>query len=281
MRRNAARWRTFASRLLLCACVGACARGQPASEAGPLARRLLADSAAHWRTVSITGVRLHFARAGTAGRASRAIADSVLVIRQELRALLGPPAANDTLRLADLFFLNSRDEMRRLAGRPLSGFIQQGEPTGVFVVTVGSHYGSLLRHELAHLHTFEAWGEPRAGRWFVEGVAAWAAGSCQGSTPDALAAGALVRRALPTLTELANNFDRVAEDVAVPQAASVVGFLVRREGIAALRHRWREESGTVHPLGQNGPALEATWLDELRGVPPATLDLPRLFVEGC
>lgn len=273
--------RSFASGLFLFAFIGGCALGQSTNEAGPVARRMLADSAAAWRTVSVPGARLHFARGGTADREATAIVDSVTVIRRDLIALLGPTVANDTARQADLFFLNSRDEMRRLAGRPLAGFIQQGEPTGVFVVTVGYRYGSLLRHELAHLQTFEAWGEPRAGRWFVEGVAAWAAGSCQGRTSDELAAGALARRALPTLTELANNFDRVAEDVAMPQAASVVSFLVRHEGKDSIRRRWREAPGAVHPLGQNGAALEATWLDELSRVSPATLDIPRLLVEGC
>jgi hypothetical protein len=205
----------------------------------------------------------------------------VAVIRRELLALFGMSAVSDTARRANLFFLNSRDEMRRLAGRPLSGFIQQGEPTGVFVVTPGYRYGSLLRHELAHLYAFEAWGAPRAGRWLVEGFAAWAAGLCQGHSPDELAAGAAARRALVPLTELASSFDRVAEEVAMSQAGSIVGFFVRREGLDAVRRRWREAPGRVHPLGRNGPALEAAWLDELTRVPPATLDVPRLLVEGC
>jgi len=278
---NAAPMRTIPIALFLCAFTVGCARGQSTREAGPLARRLLADSAADWRSVSVPGARLHFARAGTADREAAAIVDSVKVIRRDLLALLGATPPTDTSRQADLFFLNSRDEMRRLAGRPMAGVIQQGEATGVFVVTAGYHYGPLLRHELAHLHTFEAWGEPRAGRWFVEGVAAWAAGSCQGRTSDALAAGALARRALPTLSELANNFARVAEDVAMPQAASVIGFLVRHEGMDAIQRHWREAPGTSHPLGRNGPALEATWFGELSRVSPATLDIPRLQVEGC
>jgi len=260
---------------------GSCARGQSTNEAGTVARRLLADSAADWYTVSVPGARLHLARGGAPERDAAAIAESVTVIRRDLLALLGMSAANDTARRANLFFLNSRDEMRRLAGRPLAGFIQQGEPTGVFVVTAGYRYGSLLRHELAHLYTFEAWGAPRAGRWLVEGFAAWAAGSCQGHSPDELAAGVVGRRALVPLTELARDFDRVAEDVAMPQAGSIVGFIVRHEGLDAVRRRWRQAPGTGHPLGRNGPALEAAWLDELGKVRRATLDVPRLLVDGC
>jgi hypothetical protein len=277
---NSVTIRGMAIGLLLCAVAEGCAHGQTNDDGGPVARRLLADSAADWRTVSVPGTRLHLARGGAADRDAAAVAESVTAIRRDLLTLLSMPAAHEAAR-ADLFFLNSRDEMRRLAGRPLAGFIQQGEPTGVFVVTPGYRYASLLRHELAHLYTFEVWGAPRAGRWLVEGFAAWVAGSCQGHSPDELVAGAVARGALVPLTELADHFDRVAEDVAMPEAASVVGFLVRREGLDTIRRRWAEEPGTVHPLGQNGPALEEAWLDELSRVRPATLDIPRLLVEGC
>lgn len=267
--------------LLLCAMAVSCAQGQPGHDGGPVARRLLADTAADWRTVSVPGARLHFARGGAADGTAVAVAESVTVIRRALLALLAMPAADDTARRANLFFLDSRDEMRRIAGRPLAGFIQQGEPTGVFVVTPGYRYASLLRHELTHLYTFEAWGAPRAGRWLVEGFAAWAAGACQGHSPDELAAGAVARGALVPMTELAQHFDRVPEDVAMPEAASVVGFLVRRDGLETVRRRWAEDAGTVHPLGENGTALEQAWLDQLSRVRPAALDIPRLLAEGC
>lgn len=83
------------------------------------------------------------------------------------------------------------------------------------------------------------------------------------------------------LTELARNFDRVAEDVAMPAAGSIVGFVASTEGLDAVRRRWSDAPGTGHPLGQDGPALEAAWLDQLSAVPPATLDIPRLMSEGC
>lgn len=273
--------RSFAISLLSCAVMASCAREQSPHEGGTVARRLLADNATDWHTISVPGARLHLARGGTADRNAAAIAESVTVIRSDLLALLGRSAVDDTARRADLFFLNSRNDMRRMTGRPLAGFIQQGEPTGVFVVTPGYHYGSLLRHELAHLYTFEAWGAPRAGRWLVEGFAAWAAGSCQGYSPDELAAGAVARQALVPLTELSGNFDRVSEDVAMPEAASIVGFLVRQEGLDAVARRWREAPGTGHPLSANGPALEAAWLEELSHAQPATLDIPRVMAEGC
>lgn len=274
------RW-SVAIGLLSCLATGACARGQTSEDNGALARRLLADARTEWRTVLVPGARLRFARGGAADRNGPTVAESVRVIRRDLLARLGIAVAEDTARRANLFFVNSRDEMRRLSGRPLAGFVQQGEQTGVFVVTDGFRYGPLLRHELAHLYTFEAWGTPRAGRWLVEGLATWIAGPCQGHSPDELAAGAAARQSLVSLTVLASNFARVDEVVAMPEAGSIVGFLVRREGLDAIRRRWREAPDTIHPLGRNGPTIEAAWLSELRSVRPATLDVARLMVEGC
>lgn len=96
-----------------------------------------------------------------------------------------------------------------------------------------------------------------------------------------LADGATDWRTITVPGALSGNFDHVSEEVAMPQAGSIVGFLVRHEGLDAVRRRWREAQGTGHPLGGNGPALEAAWLDELRDVPPATLDVPRVLDEGC
>lgn len=266
---------------LLGAFTGSCARGRPLDAGGPLARRLLTDTTVDWHRLAIPGARLYLARGGSADRAATAVAESVAVIRREMSALLGLAVADDTARPADLFFLSTREEMRRLAGRPLAGFIQQGERTGVFVVTPGYRFGSLLRHELAHLYAFDAWGPPRTGHWLVEGFAVRVAGSCQGHSPDQLAAGALARQALVPLTDLATNFSRLPEDVALPQAGSVVGFLVRQAGLEAVRRRWLELPAPGHPLGQNGPDLEAQWLAGLRRERPAALDVPRLLVEGC
>lgn len=271
---------SFALAVLLCVSAGSCARGRSADESGPLARRLLSERSEHWRTISVPGARLHFARDGSAGTEATAVAESVTVIRRELLALLHV-SASDTAQRADLFFLSSRDDMRRLVGRPIAGFVQEREPTGVFVVTPGYRYGSLLRHELAHLYSFVAWGPPHAGRWLVEGFAAWTAGRCQGYTPDQLAAGAMAQGRLASLSDLTRDFDRLAEDVAVPQAASIVGFLVRHEGLEAVRRRWSEPPGPGHPLGANEPDLESAWRDELTRVSPASLDVPRLLQEGC
>jgi hypothetical protein len=152
----------------------------------------------------------------------------------------------------------------------------------VFAYLPGYRHASLLRHELTHLITFQEWGQTPHGPWLVEGLAVWAAGGCQGHSSDALAAGALARGALVPLTRLAASFRDVPEDVAMPQAGSVVGFFIEREGLSALRQLWQASAaGAAHPLGASGPSIEAAWLNRIRRATAATIDIPRVMREGC
>jgi hypothetical protein len=146
----------------------------------------------------------------------------------------------------------------------------------------GYRLKTLLRHELTHLYTFLLWGDAHVGPLLSEGVAAWAAGTCQGHTPDELAAGVLARGAFVPLPELARGFRKVSEDVAMPEAGSIVGFLIRRGGLNAVRHLWQHmPAASEHPLGPDGARLEREWRESLAGVRPATLDVPRVIKEGC
>jgi hypothetical protein len=168
--------------------------------------------------------------------------------------------------------------MQRISGRPLAGFVQPGEATAFFVWAAG--YRAPLRHELAHLYTFERWGLPTAGdtaTWLVEGIGAWAGGPCQGHSVDALAAGLLGRQALPPVGALAENFRALPEDVAVPAAGSLTQFLYTREGVAGLRSRWHSTASRMLP----DSATVAAWRAHLASVPPATLDITRVMQEGC
>jgi hypothetical protein len=177
-----------------------------------------------------------------------------------------------------LFVLESRGAMQRLMGRPLAGFVQPGEATAFFVWT--PDYRAPLRHELAHLYTFERWGRPAAGdsaAWLVEGTGAWAGGACLGKSSDALASGLLARGALPPVDSLALHFRGLAEDVGMPAAGSLTRFIRAREGVAGLRARWRAGFRNMLP----DSAMYAAWRRHITSIPPATLDIVRVMKEGC
>lgn len=142
--------------------LAACSERQMPTESvrgiGKLAARLLADGANDWFTVEVPGVHIHLRRGSAAETDRRAIAESVSAVRRELLAMLGGTESQDLDPTAHLFFVNARDDTQRLTGRPVAGFIQQDEPTGVFIYTPGYRHTSLLRHELTHLYTFQRWG---------------------------------------------------------------------------------------------------------------------------
>jgi hypothetical protein len=221
------------------------------------------------------GLRLYIQRGTDADANSRPLTDSLLQAQAHVLALLEEPPGND---FAELFILGSRADMQRLAGRPLAGFVQQGEATAFFVWSSG--YRAPLRHELAHLYTLQRWGQPPAGAaatWLVEGIGAWAGGPWLGKSPDALAAGLLASGRLPSVDELAARFRQLDEDVALPSAGSLIGFVYAREGIAGLRGRWRSGAGAALP----DSGLSAAWRTHLAGVQPETLDIARVMQEGC
>lgn len=247
---------------------------------GPVAQKLLSQQGLVWHETDVRGARIYVIEGAKDDEEIRAIASDFASVRLEIFAVVGTPPAGSSP--ADLFFLSSREEMKRLAGRPLAGFVQPGEPTGVFVAAPGYRLRTLLKHELTHLYTYQTWGSPNAGAWLIEGIAVWVAGPCQGKAVDALAAGALTDHRLAPLNELIGRFRELPEDPAFFEAGSLAGFILREEGIAGIRRRWSARDPQAgHPLGPNGDDLETQWRQLLARTEPATLDIPALIASGC
>jgi hypothetical protein len=264
--------------LFCSACSDSEPQAQPIRQAGPFAQRLLADHGG-WRTFENPVASLHVRPSSPAEQDIDVIIKAVTSVRREILDLLG---TTESQSVAHLFFVDSREDVRHLMGQPMAGFVQEDEPTGVFIYTREFRLLPLLRHELTHLYTFEQWGRTEHGAWLSEGVAIWATRSRQGHSADELAAGVLARGAIVPLTQLSSKFRELPEDVAMSQAGSIVTFLIERGGVVAVHDRWREQPSQLkHPLGHDGPALEAEWLTHLKTVKPATLDLVRGLREGC
>ena len=136
--------------------------------AGPVAARLYETSGFTWRVVDLpeNGLRLYIQQGTDADADPRTVSDSVLGAQADVLALLEEPlvtagsSPQDSAEqgYAVIFIVGSRADMQRLAGSPIAGFVQQGEPTAFFVWTAG--YRAPLRHELAHLYTFQRWLSP-------------------------------------------------------------------------------------------------------------------------
>lgn len=286
--------RAFAPALLIALIAGACS-SKPANrdvvevssqtssdraKGGPAAQRYLAVAGFDWQLVETAHARIHVPRGSHSAAIASRLADSVEMSRRVALDLLGEPARNDEPKV-DAFFVDSRDDMRRIVGQRYGGFAHRDEMTAVFVA--GPGYRPFVRHELTHVYSFARWGRLATSEWISEGLAALAEGPCQGHTIDALAAGYVARKEIPSLDTLTRSFRSIPELPGYYTAGSLVDFIRSREGIVAIRAIWQGTRAgfETNPLGPRAAEIEREWRAYLATVVPATLDVPRLDREGC
>jgi hypothetical protein len=251
-------------------------RWPDASKRGPtenlhetrLARHLLTRG--EWLTHSSPTGHIHYRGDSYAARTTESISRSVDSARTAVLAFLQLRDAEPV----EVFFVDSRADMQQLMGRPIGGMVQSGERTALLVYN--ENYSPFLTHELAHLYTHHHWGTPRSGRWISEGVAALAAGDCQGHALPALVKGLHDDAKLRPWSQLIANFDSIDEIAGNLQAASMVEFLREQRGWRVVRQIW------MKPDWEPPPDAESAWLARVRNTPvTARLDSARLRTEGC
>jgi len=245
-----------------------------------LARRLLATRDFTWNSFESAHTRLHLAGDMEIRRVNQ-LADSIERAREAALAMLNEGEIADEAPI-EIFLVETRDDMRRLVGRPISGSGFPDELAAVLVAGVG--YRPFFRHELTHSYAAHRWGRRQAGAWLDEGLAALATGACQGHSIDAVAGWYVERGDSPTLDALAGDFYQIPELPGYFTAASLVDFLRHQDGIGAVRSIWRGElAGTdrSHPLGAQTEKLWAEWRRHLATVSPGTLDTAAVGRNGC
>jgi hypothetical protein len=204
-------------------------------------------------------------------------ADSALRARDYVLKLLETREDSATL---EIFLVDSRDDMKRLAGQRWAGWAQPGEKTAFFVA--GKGYRPAFRHELMHAYSLSMWGEPASGPWITEGIAAWATGDCQGKSFDGLVAGFARADSIYSLPVLTGRFRELPELRGYFQAASLVETIHRARGIEGVRQVWNHKpSPGEHPLGPDGIRIEAEWRARVAAASPAVVDSVALDRDGC
>ena len=233
-----------------------------------LARQLLTRSEYQWQTHQTAAAHLHFQPNSYAAKSTAHLTSAVDSARAEVLAFLNE---KDVGPASELFFVDSREQMQQLIGRPIAGMVQSGEKTAIFVYN--EQYKPFLAHELTHLYSHYNWGRPGHGRWLSEGLAMLVTGPCQGHTVNELAAGLKHGNELLKWTDLQDRFEEVPEVVANIQAASMADMIMQRGGKPALQSAWRADSSFA--------SLEKEWLAALDTTSQAHLDVEKLKREGC
>jgi hypothetical protein len=245
-----------------------------------LVRKALDDSTFTWRSFSSDGITIFYQEGSFAERHRMMLLRSVKTTVDEVLELLEEPAYEPHL---NVFYLESRDEMKRIIGRSYSGF-SSWDPDGIFVV-LNPEWRSFEKHEFTHVITMGRWGDPdETSRWMIEGIAVYSDGWCREYTVDEIAFQFLSNGQLPTLRELFEDYAKLGEIRAGFSAASLIGYIRTTYGMPALRTLWRDGTGDLKKvLGGEPDQIERSWKLYLkRTVPKDThVDLDTIDKLGC
>jgi hypothetical protein len=182
-----------------------------------------------------------------------------------------------------IFFINSREEMRRLTGRGSTGWT---DPESHVVLLVdAADWNAFERHEIMHAISLDLWGRAREpGEWLQEGVAAFAENRCGPYTGRQMAAGYLIARRIVGVPALIERFREHPDLVAYLGAGALAEFLHEHYGLKAVRVVWREGPAALPQVtGRPTSVLERewhAWLGDTADPVPAA-ELRRLDAKGC
>jgi hypothetical protein len=240
----------------------------------------LEDSTFKWRSMDSEAVRIYYQPGSFAERhramllrsASRAVGDAL--------ECLGEPEYD---RLIHVFYLESREEMNRIVGRPVAGYANW-EASGVFVV-FNPKWRSFEKHEITHVLTMELWGSPNAASgWMIEGVPIYCDGWCRQYSVDQIALHLLSHGELPPLRDFFDDFATLGEIRAGFYAASLIGFIRETYGTDALRALWLSGHANLRELlGADVDQVETSWKQYLRSTvnEDTEVDMKTIEDSGC
>jgi hypothetical protein len=194
---------------------------------------MLSDARYEWISTETPHTRIHVA-AGSFAEHNR---DQLAVRAEEARRIVlerlhGP----DYTPSVDFFYVDSRAEMNRLVGLPVTGYAYFEERAVVLVYNAA--WRPFERHELTHVVTLGTWPEP-AGPAVVEGLATYVDGYCGGYENGRVARSIQDSGAGVALVTLAGEFRLQDDLVAYLQAAALIEFAVERAGPGVIRPTWK------------------------------------------
>jgi hypothetical protein len=256
------------------------ATGSVAQESDDYVKKALEDSTFAWRSIASGGITIYYRKGSFADEHRMMILRSVSAALDEDLELLGETEYDAPL---NVFYLDSRQEMERIIGRPYAGFSNWGA-NGVFLV-LNPEWRSFEKHEIAHMVTMGMWGPPHeTSRWMIEGVAVFCDGWCRDYTVDEVAMSLLSGSQLPPLQELFEDYSALGEIRAGFYAASVIGFIYHTYGPQALRRLWDHGCGDMKGvLGDDVGDIENAWKDYLKQTVKTDphVDLDVINKKGC
>lgn len=236
-----------------------------------------------WNTTSSEHFRIHYLPGSVAEKQI-----DTLLERNEgyLRAQLDVLQADDFGKVIDVFYFNSRDQIKTVVNKPFRALADAASLT-MLAVRNQTEVGRDA-HEIMHVVSYDLWGEWEQRNelaWLGEGLATYADEPCNGHPMSELAAHILLNTedAAP-LDSLALRFRDYPEMVGYPLMASFVEFIIDVYGVETLRQLWiRAYDGLESVMGKDAALIETEWHEYLLGKwpNPEVSDWPELKQTGC
>ena len=223
-----------AGSLLFLLCFAGCTASPQAVTQGPQVRRILEDDRYEWVTVETENTRIHFPSGSYAETQQSLLPGRAEGSRQQVLSRLSVSEYREPLHL---FYVDSREDMEKLTGSPVTGFSYYDDHA---IVTVfNDRWRAFERHELTHTVTLGSWTRP-AGPAVVEGLATYVDGRCGGYENGRIVRAILDQGLLIPMETLVGDFRRQNDLIAYLQAASIIEFMVHRQGPEAVAILWAQ-----------------------------------------
>ncbi len=252
-----------------------------AQRSGDFLDNVLNDERFTWASMSDGDLTIYYKEGSFAQKHRMMLLSSLKTSIPEVLDILEETGFDDPL---NVFYLDSRDDMNALIGKPYSGF-SHWTANSIFLV-LNPEWRSFERHEFAHIVTMGTWGYPDStSRWMIEGIPVFCDGWCQDMSIDQIAYSLLKKGQLPDLKILFTDYAGLGEIRAGFSSASFIAFVINEYGTEKIRELWHNgTTGTIEDiLGEDIPTLNGHWKDYIRdhGQDGIELDLESIRQHGC
>jgi len=232
LRKANERMKSVAGGLLFLLFVAGCTGSSETATRSSQTRRLLEDDRYDWVTVETENTRIHFPSGSYAQTQRSLLPARAEESRQTVLARLSESEYRDPIHL---FYVDSRGDMERLTGSPVAGFSYHNDH--VILIVFNDRWRAFERHELTHTVTLGKWTNP-AGPAVVEGLATYVDGTCGGYDNGRVMRTIIELGSLISLETLVRDFRQQDDLIAYLQAASIIDFVVHRQGRETLGLLW-------------------------------------------
>ncbi len=272
-------WRLLVIILSLgCAAAWADNTESVAPEPQGLARAALDNQSFEWIRRDAPHLRFYFAAGSFPAAHQDSLIQRCVVARRDILRRLGGAQFSPPV---DIFFIESREQMKSLTGLGVTGLAAR-EERAVFLVN-NAGWRSFERHELMHVYAYHIWGEASSA-WVEEGLAQWSDGVCGGYTNHDVAHALAEPHGYVPMDTLVSRFRELDDLTAYLEAASMMGYIYETKGRTAAQAVWLRGVDALQTVtGESPDAFARSWWQwvSARARPVPKNELETIVKKGC